>query len=124
MNRLLKRLRATTPVRTDERLVVSTARGAVVLHFSEIDWIEAAGNYAQLWVGPRHYFLRESLQALEERAVRYGFLRAHRRALVRLDGVRELVRDGDGALIAILGNGARIPISRRRRADFIAAVCA
>jgi DNA-binding LytR/AlgR family response regulator len=92
------------------------------LHFSEIDWIEAAGNYAQLWVGTRHYFLRESLQALEERACRFGFLRAHRRALVRLDGVRELVREADGALVAVLGNGARIPLSRRRRAAFVAAV--
>jgi two-component system, LytTR family, response regulator len=93
-----------------------------VLNVAEIDWIEAAGNYAQLWVGSRRYFLRESLQLLEERVRKNGFIRAHRRALVRLDGVRELTRDRSGALVASLGCGARIPVSRRRSAAFAAAV--
>jgi len=122
MKRLMKRLRSTATATRDENIVVTTARGATVLNVGEIDWIEAAGNYAQLWVGPRGYFLRESLQSLEERVRKHGFIRAHRRALVRLDGVRELTRDGAGALIAALDCGARIPISRRRSAAFAAAV--
>jgi two-component system LytT family response regulator len=105
----------------DERIVVTTSRGATVLHLSEIDWIEAAGNYAQLWVGERHYFLRESMQLLEERASKHGFIRAHRHALVRLDGVRQLTRTSAGALFAVLDSGASIPISRRRAATFTAA---
>jgi len=122
MKRLERRLSSALRITRDERIVVTTARGAAVLHVSEIDWIEAAGNYAQLWIGPRNYFLRESLQQLEERVTKHGFARAHRRALVRLSGVRELVRTRAGALIAILHTGARIPISRRRAASFAAAV--
>ena len=121
MKRLLKRLRAASPA-ADESIVVTTARGALVLSVSEIEWIEAAGNYAQLWVGARGYLHRESLQVLEERLRRHGFLRAHRRALVRLGCVRELIRDGSGALTAVLAGGARIPVSRRRGAGFAAAV--
>ena len=83
-----------------------------MLHLSEIDWIEAAGNYAQLWIGQRNYFLRESLQLLEERAGKHGFIRAHRRALVRLDGVRELTRTWPAPFAT--ASGACIPISRRR----------
>src|SRR5918992_279432 len=67
MKRLAKRLSSSQEMTSDERIVVTTSRGAAVLHFSEIDWIEAAGNYAQLWIGQRNYFLRESLQTLEER---------------------------------------------------------
>lgn len=52
----------------------------------------------------------------------HGFLRAHRRALVRLDAVRELTRDRAGVLTAVLRSGARVPISRRRSAAFMAAV--
>jgi two-component system, LytTR family, response regulator len=122
LKRLLKRLRATSQPTRDESLVVTTARGTIVLSVSEIDWIEAAGNYAQLWVGARSYFHRESLQLLEERLRKHGFLRAHRRALIRLDGVRELTRDRAGVLIAVLGCGTRIPVSRRRNAGFAAAV--
>jgi two-component system, LytTR family, response regulator len=122
MKRLMKRLRSTARSTRDESIVVTTSRGATVLHVSEIDWIEAAGNYVQVWIGTRNYFLRESLQLLEERVRKHGFIRAHRRALVRLDGVRELTRTRAGALVAVLGSGVRIPISRRRSAAFAAAV--
>ena len=121
MKRLEKRLSQSKQFSRDERIIVTTSRGATVLHLGEIDWIEAAGNYAQLWIGQRNYFLRESLQLLEERARKHGFIRAHRRALVRLDGVRELARTPAGALFATLSSGARIPISRRRAASFTAA---
>jgi two-component system LytT family response regulator len=113
-------LRATTPAR-DETIVVTTPRGATVLRLSEIDWIEAADNYARLWIGGRSYLLRESLQALERRVRPHGFLRAHRNAMVRRDGVRELIWSGE-ALIAVLHCGAKIRVSRRRRAGFVAAV--
>lgn len=122
MKRLLRRLRSTSSSPRDETIVVTTSRGATVLHLNEIDWIEAAGNYTQLWVGTRGYFLRESLQLLEERVQKHGFIRAHRRALVRLDGVRELTRTRAGALLAVLESGVRVPISRRRSASFTAAL--
>ncbi len=122
IRRLTKRLSSAPRSTRDERIVVTTSRGAAVLHVNEIDWIEAAGNYAQLWIGQRNYFLRESLQTLEERVSKHGFARAHRRALVRVSGVKELVRTRAGALTAILNSGARIPISRRRSASFAAAV--
>ena len=122
MKRLLKRLDSGSTAPRDETIVVTTSRGATVLHLNEIDWIEAAGNYTQLWVGTRSYFLRESLQLLEERAQNHGFIRAHRRALVRLDGVRELARTRSGASVAVLESGVRVPISRRRSASLIAAL--
>jgi two-component system, LytTR family, response regulator len=121
MNRLEKRLRSNTKP-PPETIVVTTARGATVLHLNEIDRIEAAGNYSQLWVGTRSYFLRESLQLLEERVQPQGFVRVHRSALVRLDAVRELRRTRTGGLVAILGSGVRVPISRRRGAAFTAAL--
>lgn len=122
IKRLKKRLRSTIDSPREETIVVTTSRGATVLHVNEIDWIEAAGNYVQLWLGQRSYFHRESLQLLENRVAKHGFVRAHRSALVRLDGVRELTRTRAGSLIAVLHSGARIPISRRRSASFSGAV--
>jgi two-component system LytT family response regulator len=122
IKRLMKRLRSPATAQPDEIIVVTTSRGATALKVSEVDWIEAAGNYAQLWVGSRSYFLREPLQLLEERMRKHGFIRAHRRALIRLDGVRELIRDRAGGMVAALNCGVRIPVSRRRSAAFAAAV--
>jgi len=63
----------------------AVGHGAVL---EEENQIEAADNYARLWVGGKSYLRRESLGQLEERVSRPGSERAHRRALVRIDGVR------------------------------------
>ena len=122
IKRLERQLRAAGPSPRGRGLIVTTPRGAIVLPLHEIDWIEAADNYVRLWTGGRSYLLRESLQQLEARAHLHGFARAHRRALVRVDGVRELTASGDGGLAALLACGAQVRISRRRRAAFVDAV--
>ena len=122
MRRVAKRLSSGAGARDERSLVVTTARGALVLPLHEIDWIEAADYYARVWVGNRSYLLRESLKQLERRVGKAGFARAHRQALVRTTAVRALQDGENGELVAVLANGARIPISRRRRASFAAAV--
>ena len=121
MKRLLRHLRAAAPSRAPT-LVVPSTRGTVVLSVDEIDWIEAADNYARIWVGSRSYLLREPLHQLEGRIAAHGFLRAHRQALVRIDRVRELKSTEEDGLIAVLASGTRIPIARRRRAEFASAI--
>jgi two-component system LytT family response regulator len=122
MKRLAGQLRVAAPASHEQAIVVTTARGASVLPLRDIDWIEAADNYARIWTAGRSYLLRESLQQLEQRVRLHGFARAHRRALVRLAGVRELTSSRTGGLVAVLDAGVRIRISRRRRAAFAAAV--
>jgi two-component system LytT family response regulator len=122
MKRLVRQLSAASPAAREPALVVTTARGAAVVPVREIDWIESADNYARIWTGERSYLLRESLRGLEERVRPRGFVRAHRRALIRLDGIRELAWTRSGDLVAVLSSGARIPVSRRQRAAFTAAV--
>jgi two-component system LytT family response regulator len=129
VRRLQKRLGSGEEAARDQAIVVSTARGASVLRLHEIDWIEAADNYARLWVGGRSYLLRESLGELERRVGKHGFVRAHRQALVRIGGVRALRAEGheEGVrtgpiLVAVLSCGTKVPVSRRRRAAFSAAV--
>ncbi|OFW12056.1 MAG: hypothetical protein A3H96_06375 [Acidobacteria bacterium RIFCSPLOWO2_02_FULL_67_36] len=122
MKRLVRQLRGAAPASREQAIVVTTSRGAAVLPVREIDWIEASDNYARIWTGGRSYLLRESMRVLETRVQTHGFLRAHRRALVRLGAVRTLTWDGDSGLVAVLASGARIPVSRRRRTAFAAAV--
>lgn len=123
MKRLSRHLRGEHSGTERERaIVVTTSRGTLVLPLREVEWIEAADNYARIWTGGRSFLLRESLGTLEERIGSSGFVRAHRRALVRLDAVQRLVTTDSGECVAVLASGARIPVSRRRRARFAAAV--
>jgi len=122
MRRLTRQLRTAGPAAREPSILVTTARGATVLAVHEIDWIEAADNYSRIWSGGKSYLLREPLRQLEGRVRAHGFLRAHRRALVPIAGVRELRKSDDGALLALLGSGMKIRISRRRRSTFTAAL--
>lgn len=123
IKRLARRLGAGEGAAAREQVIVaSTARGATVLRLREIDWIEAADNYARIRTGNRGYLLRESLGTLEDRIGSSGFVRAHRRALVRVDAVQRLTTNDNGLCVAILSSGTRIPVSRRRRANFLRAL--
>ena len=123
MKRVTKQLQSAADATPPEPpILVSTAIGTTVLRPRDIDWIESADNYARLWTGGRSYLLRESMRDLERRVGGRGFVRAHRRALVRIDAVRELTTDARGALVARLESGAAIAVSRRLRASFTAAI--
>jgi two-component system LytT family response regulator len=94
-----------------QRLLVSTATGKLIIPAEEIDWIGAEDYYACLHIGGKTHLLREPLTSLEARLDPTRFIRVHRSAIIQLNRVRE-VRGGE----IILQDGARIPVSRRRRA--------
>jgi two-component system LytT family response regulator len=104
------------------KLTASLGRDTVVLDLDQVEWVESADNYAKLWVAGKGYLVRRPLHELEQQLESQGFLRAHRQALVRLDAVRRLVAKAEGELAAQLASGAEIPIARRRRAAFAAAL--
>jgi two-component system LytT family response regulator len=111
LSALLAAERAEREKKGIERLVVSTATAELVIPVAEIDWIGADDYYARLHVGAKSYLLREPLSSLETRLDPARFARVHRAAIVQLGRVRELRGDE-----AILRDGTRVPVSRRRRA--------
>jgi two-component system LytT family response regulator len=121
MSRVTKQLRVTHAER-ETAIVVTTAKGTTILHAGDIEWIESSDNYARLWTGGRSYLVRESMRDLERRVAARGFVRAHRRALVRIAAVKEVATTARGGLVARLESGATIPVSRRLRAVFTAAI--
>ncbi len=98
----------------DHGIVVPTASGTVVIVLEDVDWIEAEDYYVRIHSGTTRHLLRDSLASLERRLDPRQFVRVHRRAIVRLDRVREIQVSGIGRGVAILRNGARVPVSRRR----------
>ena len=64
-------------------------------------------------LGGRDYHVRESLNILEARLAREGFVRCHRGELINIRAVTAL-QSRDGATVAVLADGTEVPISRRR----------
>lgn len=78
----------------------------------EIDWVEAAGNYAILHVGPHNHMIRETMSRLEEQLAGPHFLRLSRSAIANLRRVKELYVSPAGEHMAILLDGQRITLTR------------
>jgi two-component system LytT family response regulator len=81
----------------------------------QVDYITAAGPYAELHVAGRTSVIRETMQTLEERLDPKVFMRVHRSIIVRLDLVEALEREAGGDGVLVLKGGIRLRVSRTRR---------
>lgn len=96
--------------------LIARSRGVMrVIHLEDIDWIGAAGDYAEVHAKGRSYLIDESLASLNARLPAEQFVRIHRSAIIRLDRVAEIRTGdhGDGGLR--LRCGTELRISRRFR---------
>jgi two-component system LytT family response regulator len=94
------------------RLMVKNGERTTFVSPEEIDWVEAAGNYAILHLGKRTHILRETMSALESQLPGEKFCRVSRSSILNLSRVRELQSLSAGEHVAILTDGQRIGISR------------
>jgi two-component system, LytTR family, response regulator len=95
-----------------KRFTVRSGKELTFVETANIDWIEAAGDYAQLHVGQRTYLIRESLSTLETILDGIDFLRIHRSAIVQLDRIVRITAlpNRDGYLM--LHTGVCLRLSR------------
>jgi two-component system LytT family response regulator len=106
---------AEAPAGPLERIAISVGDRTMLIAVEEIDWIEARSYYARLHVGPRHFLVRQSMNALEKRLDARRFARIHRSTIVNLDRVAQLQPFDRRSYVVILRDGRRLMMSRRRR---------
>jgi two-component system LytT family response regulator len=95
-----------------ERLPVQENGRIVFVNAREIDWIEAAGNYARLHVGTRSHEMRETLTSLERKLNPKEFLRIHRSTIVNLHRIKEVQPWFHGYHLVLLDSGQELRMSR------------
>lgn len=98
-----------------ERLVVKAHGRVFFLKTSELDWIEAEGNYVCLHVRKESYLLRETLTALEAQLDPQKFPRIHRSQIVNVERIRELQPWSHGEYHVLLHDGTQLTLSRSYR---------
>ncbi len=101
-----------------DRLMIKTGTKTVVVRASDIDRIEAEGNYVRLHVDTKTYLLRETMARLEKSLNPTQFVRVHRSSIVNLERVREVEPYFGHDFIVRLANGARVKMSRWYREEF------
>ena len=101
-----------------ERFAVKTGRRVVFVHADEIDWIEAAGDYASLHVGRKTHLVRETLQNLEKRLDPARFMRIHRSTIVAADRIHEMEALPNHEFHVRLADGTELRASRTYSSAF------
>ena len=98
-----------------DRLVVKSGGSTRFVRVAEIDWIEAAGVYANLHIGGKELLYRAALNELAERLDPVRFVRIHRSAIVNIESILHLEPISHGEFEVILKDGSRSRISRTWR---------
>ena len=105
-----------------ERFLVKRDSSMVVVKATDVEWIEAEGNYVRLHVVGAAHLLTATMQHLESTLDPRAFVRAHRSAFVRVDAIREIQPWFNGGLVVLLKGGAKVQVSRGQRERVLAAV--
>jgi len=98
-----------------DRLVVKSGGSTRFVRVADIDWIEAAGVYANLHIGGKELLYRAALNELAERLDPVRFVRVHRSAIVNIESILHLEPISHGEFEVILKDGSRSRISRTYR---------
>jgi two-component system LytT family response regulator len=95
-----------------ESIPVSYLKDIVLLPVAEVTHFEADQELVAIHGAARQYTTDLTLAELEQRLDPGRFFRAHRRAIINLDHLLRLEPLEGGRYVAVLGQGARVEMSR------------
>ena len=112
---------AQTSTGQPHKLLLPSAKGSVMVDLAEITHIESDNNYSLIYFtqGPRMVIAR-TLKIFDDQLSSKGFFRIHQSYLINLLHLKSYQSGEPG--YAVLSNGTKLEIARRRRADFLKAI--
>ena len=126
----IKELLLTAQTRRIEKLVLHTTQGVHFLPIADILHLESAGNYTTIrTIGGEKIVVSSHIGNFDYLTSNEGiaqyttdlFFRIHQSYIIRMSAVRKLMKLPEGDFV-ILENGEKIPVARRRRDAFVAAM--
>jgi two-component system LytT family response regulator len=99
-----------------DRFVVRQQGRVYLVRADHVEWIAANGNYLLLHEGKDRHMIRETMQNVERRLNPRKFVRIHRSAIVNIDCIREIRKQGDDEeQQVVLKDGTELVLSRGYR---------
>lgn len=105
-----------------ERIVVKDGTRVQIIPVAKLDYAEAQDDYISLASAGKKYMKQQTISSLESSLDPKTFVRIHRSCIVNLERVNRLEPYGKDTHLAILSDGARLPVSRTgyaRLKDFL-----
>ena len=103
---------ARPPQEFQERLVVKDGTKVTLIPVAKLDYAEAQDDYVALATQGRKHLKQQTIAGLEACLDPDNFVRIHRSYIVNLGRVVRIEPYGKESRIAILTDGARLPVSR------------
>ena len=94
------------------KLAVKDGLETSIIETSDIDWVDAAGDYMCIHVGDDIHVMRITMKDLEMQLDPKIFQRVHRSTIVNLDKVTKVRSHANGEFHLMLVNGVSIKMSR------------
>ena len=104
----------------DSKLMVPTKEGMIFLKVNEIIRLQSESNYTLFYlIGNKKVLVAKTLKNFEEKLLPYNFLRIHQSNLINLVHMKE-IDHGDN--LAIMTDGSKVEISKRKKKEFLDAL--
>ena len=97
------------------RLAVRDGRETELVTISEIDWVDAAGDYMCLHVGGKTHIMRSTMKELLVKLPETDFVRIHRSTIVNIHRVTSVSSLSKGEFRLQLGTETSLKVSRNYR---------
>ena len=101
-----------------DRLIVKKLGKEFIIDAADIQWMESAGNYVNLYVNDRIYPVRATLSALSEQLAHHGICRIHRSYSVNVKRINSITPLASGDSEVLLVNNKTLKLSRRYKDNF------
>jgi two-component system LytT family response regulator len=98
-----------------QRLTIRDGDDITLVPTSDIEWIDAAGDYMCVHVKNKTHVMRVTMKQLEALLDPALFLRVHRSTLINAQRVVSLTAHDNGEFFVTLSQGARLKVSRGYR---------
>ncbi|HMP92845.1 MAG TPA: LytTR family transcriptional regulator DNA-binding domain-containing protein [Phnomibacter sp.] len=95
-----------------ERIVVKIGSKIKIVPASHVQYIEAADDYVKIHTAEGSFLKNKTMQYFEDTLPAAHFVRVHRGAIVAVEQITRIDPYEKGHFLAILRNGARVPVSK------------
>jgi two-component system LytT family response regulator len=113
-----KASRSDKPQTPDGKVFIKDGERCWFVALEQIVLFESEGNYTRVYFDHHRPLLLRSLNQLEARLDPERFLRVSRRQIVNLDFVVGIAPSAAGSMVLTLKDDLKVPMSRRRAAQF------
>lgn len=72
-----------------ERIVIKSSERIYFVQTSEIEWLEASGNYIKIFANGASHLTRDTMNSMEKKLNPQKFVRIHRSIIVNVDFIKE-----------------------------------